>query len=162
VDAARLVSSRRTALANANGVVALLALLFAAGQVFTLLMPEAGLLALLLGTFYVAMLAQAALARPDGPRLLRSLMVLFAAGLLLRFAILNGLADPGDSLARRAFASLVDGLTPGGLGLEHFAPATGYTAFMALLLFVGAIALMPGAHGAWSLLGAQGPSGERA
>ena len=121
----RLVSPRRGGLANANGVVALLALLLAAGQVFTLLMPESGLMALLFGVFYLALLSQAATARPDGPRLLRSLLVLFGTGLLLRFALLNGAAAPDGSLARRLFASALDGLTLGGLGLEHHAPATG-------------------------------------
>lgn len=151
---ARLVAPRRSGLANANGVAVLLALLFAAGQVFTLLMPEAGLMALLFGAFYLALLSQAATARPDGPRLLRSLLVLFGTGLLLRFALLNGAAAPDGSLARRIFASALDGLTPGGLGLEHHAPATGYTAFLALLLFVTGLALLPGAHSAWQLLGA--------
>lgn len=150
----RLVSPRRGGLANANGVVALLALLLAAGQVFTLLMPASGLMALLFGVFYLALLSQAATARADGPRLLRSLLVLFGTGLLLRFALLNGAAAPDGSLARRLFASALEGLTPGGLGLEHHAPATGYAAFVALLLFVAGLALLPGTHSAWQLLGA--------
>lgn len=155
VRPARLVGPGRSALANANGAVALLALLFAAGQVFTVLMPESGLMALLLGVFYLAQLAQAAAARPDGPRFLRSLLVLLASGLLLRFAILNGLADPGDSMARRAFATMIEGLTPGGLGLEHHGDATGYAAFLALALFVAGLVAMPGDYGPWQALGAE-------
>lgn len=152
----RLVAPRRTGLANANGLVALLAWLFASGQVFTLLMPESGLMAVLFGVFYLALLSQAAAAGADGPRLLRSLLVLFGAGLLLRFTLLNGLAAPEDSLARRVFASALDGITPGGLGLEHHAPATGYAAFVALLLYVSGLLSLPGDHAPWQAIGAPG------
>lgn len=150
----RLVAPWRSSLANANGLVALLCWLFASGQVFTLLLPEAGLMAVLFAAFYLALLSQAAAAGTDGPRLLRSLLVLFGAGLLLRFTLLNGLAAPDGSLARRVFASALDGLTPGGLGLEHHAPATGYAAFVALLLYVGGLVLLPGDHTGWEALGA--------
>ena len=150
----RLVAPRRSGLANANGLVALLCWLFASGQVFTLLLPEAGLMAVLFSVFYLALLSQAAAAGTDGPRLVRSLLVLFGAGLLLRFTLLNGLAAPDGSLARRVFASALEGLTPGGLGLEHHAPATGYAAFVALLLYVGGLVLLPGDYTGWEVLGA--------
>ena len=78
----------------------------------------------------------------------------FGAGLLLRFTLLNGLAAPDGSLARRVFASALEGLTPGGLGLEHHAPATGYAAFVALLLYVGGLVLLPGDYTGWEVLGA--------
>jgi hypothetical protein len=157
----RLIAPRRSGLANANGLVALAAWLFASGQVFTLLMPEAGLMAVLFGAFYLALLSQAAAAGTDGPRLLRGLLVLFGAGLLLRFTLLNGLAAPDGSLARRVFASALDGLTPGGLGLEHHAAATGYAAFLALLLYVAGLVSLPGDHSPWEALGAADGSPRR-
>src|SRR5215213_2632494 len=68
----RLVSSRRTALANANGSVVLLTLLFASAQVFTFLTPETGLMALLFSAFYFVLLWTTAAARPAARHLLRS------------------------------------------------------------------------------------------
>ena len=128
----RLVSSRRSALANANGATVLLALLFAAAQVFTMLTPEAGLMAILFNAFYLVLLWTTAAARPLARHLLRSLAVVFGSALVLRFVVLNGLAAPGGSFAHRLFTTALEGLTLGGLGLEYHAPATGYAAFVAL------------------------------
>lgn len=149
----RILGPDRSTLANANGVVILAALLFASGQVCTMLMPEGGLMAVLFGVFYLALLSSIATAQPDAPRLLRAFLVLFTAGLVLRFVVLNGLAAPEGSLARRLFTTALQGLTLGSLGLEHFAPATGYAAFLALLLFFTALVLLPGRHSPWELLG---------
>lgn len=148
----RLVSSRRSALANANGTTVLLALLFAAAQVFTMLTPEAGLMEVLFSAFYLVLLWATAAARPLARHLLRSLAVLFGSALVLRFVVLNGLAAPGGSLAHRLFTTAVDGLTLGGLGLEYHAPATGYAAFVALGLFFVGLLLLPHDLGAWDLL----------
>jgi hypothetical protein len=148
----RLVSSRRSALANANGTTVLLALLFAAAQVFTMLTPEAGLMEVLFSAFYLVLLWATAAARPLARHLLRSLAVMFGSALVLRFVVLNGLAAPGGSLAHRLFTTAVDGLTLGGLGLEYHAPATGYAAFVALGLFFVGLLLLPHDLGAWDLL----------
>ena len=101
----RLVSSRRSALANANGMTVLLALLFAAAQVFTMLTPEAGLMGILFSAFYLVLLWTTAAARPLARHLLRSLAVVFGSALVLRFVVLNGLAAPGGSLAHRLFTT---------------------------------------------------------
>ena len=152
---ARLVAPERAALANANGAVVLAALVFAAAQIFTLLMPESGLMAVLFGVFYVALLATIGAARPDAPRLVQSLLVVFGTALVLRFVVLNGLAAPrGGGLVRRVFTTAVEGLTLGALGLEHHAPATGYAAFLALVGFFAGLLLLPNDRSAWRLLGA--------
>jgi hypothetical protein len=151
---AALLGPARSPLANANGVMVLAALLLAGAQAFTALMPDTGVLAVLLGVFYVAMLGVVGASGADGPRTLRGLLVLFGAGLVLRFVVLNGLAAPTGSLARRVFAAALDGLAPGGLGLEHHAPATGYAVFAALVLLVAALALLPGRGAGWARLGA--------
>ena len=144
----RLVSSRRTALANANGVTVLLALLFASAQVFTMLTPEAGLMAILFSAFYLVLLWTTAAARPAARHLLRSLAVVFGSALVLRFVVLNGMAAPGGSVAHRLFTTALEGLTLGGLGLEYHAPATGYAAFVALGLFFVGLLLLPHEAGA--------------
>jgi hypothetical protein len=154
VAPALLMSPERGALANLNGFAVLSALLFASAQVFTLLTPEGGLLAILFDAFFVAMLWTTAAARPEAPRLVRSLFVVFGWSLVLRFVVLNGLAAPDGSLARRLFAATLEGLTLGALGLTYHAPATGYVAFLALGLFFVALLLLPSAPWSWTLVGA--------
>jgi hypothetical protein len=156
----RLVSSRRSALANTNGMTVLLALLFAAAQVFTMLTPEAGLMGILFSAFYLVLLWTTAAARPLAPHLLRSLAVVFGSALVLRFVVLNGLAAPAGSLAHRLFTTALDGLTLGGLGLEYHAAATGYAAFVALGLFFVGLLLLPHDGGAWDLLQSTQPGAE--
>jgi len=156
----RLVGPHRGALANANGVVVMVALVWAAAEMFTLLTPESGLMALLFGIFYVALLASIGAARPDGPRLVQSLLVAFGAAIVLRFVVLNGMAAPRGGLVRRLFATAIEGLTLGALGLEHHAPATGYAAFAAIVAFFAALVLLPGEASPWTLLGA-GPEETR-
>jgi hypothetical protein len=152
----RLVSSRRSALANANGVTVLLALLFASAQVFTMLTPEGGLMGVLFSAFYLVLLWTTAAARPAARHLLRSLAVVFGSALVLRFVVLNGMAAPGGSFAHRLFATALEGLTLGGLGLEYHAPATGYAAFVALGLFFVALLLLPHDVRAWPLVRSAG------
>ena len=147
----RLVSSRRPALANANGVTVLLALLFASAQVFTVLTPEAGLMAILFSAFYFVLLWTTAAAQPRARHLLRSLAVVFGSALVLRFVVLNGMAAPGGSVAHRLFTTALEGLTLGGLGLEYHAPVTGYAAFVALGLFFVGLLLLPHDGGAWDV-----------
>ena len=144
----RLVSSRRAPLANANGVSVLVTLLFASAQVFTLLTPEGGLMAVLFSAFYLTLLWTTAAARPAAHHLLRSLAVVFGSALVLRFVVLNAIAAPAGSVAHKLFAAALEGLTLGGLGLEYHAPATGYAAFIALGLFFVGLLLLPHQAGA--------------
>jgi hypothetical protein len=139
----RLVSPARTGLANANGVAVVAALLFASAQVFHMLAPEEGLLALLFNAFFLVLLWNTLAAGPDPVRLLRSLMVVFGSALVLKFVVVNGLAAPGGSLAKRLFAVAIEGVTLGALGARHYGPATGYAAFFMLALFFVALWLLP-------------------
>jgi hypothetical protein len=149
----RLVASDRPALANTNGITVLLALLFASAQVFTVLTPETGLMAVLFSAFYLALLWTTAAARPAARHLLRSLMVVFGSALVLRFVVLNGLAAPGGSLAHRLFTGALEGVTLGGLGLEYHGEATGYAAFAALALFFVGLMLLPHEPSGWDPVG---------
>ena len=157
-----LVGPTRGALANLNGLSVLLALLVGSAQVFTMLTPEGGLLEVLFNAFFVALLWTTATARPEGARLLRSLLVVFGWALVLRFVVLNGLAAPDGSLARRLFAAALEGLTLGALGLTYHAPATGYIAFVMLALFFVSLLLLPATAWQWALVDETGPSSDRA
>jgi hypothetical protein len=143
VHPAALMAASRTPLQNINGLVVMIALLFASAQIFTMLTPEGGLLVILFNGFYVAMLWMTGAARPDRLRLLRSLLVLSGWALVMRFVVLNGLAAPDGSIGRRLFTAALEGLTLGALGLTYHHPATGYIAFGMLGLYFGALLLMP-------------------
>jgi hypothetical protein len=152
LDPERLVGPDRRALANANGGIVLIALVFAAAQIFTALMPETGLMAVLFAVFHVALLGTVAAARPAGARLVQALATIFGGALVLRFVLLNALSAPDRSLAGRLFATAVDGLTLGALGLEYHAPPTGYAVFASLVSFFAALLLLPNGEAAWALL----------
>jgi hypothetical protein len=139
----RLVAAERAGLANANGVAVLVCLVFASAQVFHMLAPEEGLLGLLFNAFFLVLLWNTFAAGPDPVRLLRSLMVVFGSALVLKYVVVNGLAAPGGSLARRLFAVALEGATLGALGARHYGAATGYVAFVMLALFFVALWLLP-------------------
>jgi len=127
----RLVSAARPALANANGSVLLAAFVVGAAQVFGALTPSRGFFTLVANFFFLTALLLMLTARPDGPRFLRSLALLFGAALLGRHVLLAQLAPAGDNLAGRLFARALEGVTLGALGLERLGSATGYVALAA-------------------------------
>jgi hypothetical protein len=143
VHVAALVSPRRLGLENACGVVVLAFLLLAGAQVVAMLTPTRGIFAFVVSVYFLFLFLSTLAARPEPDRVLRSLAVTFGGALLLKFVVLSGLAAPGGTLAKRLFATALDGITLGALGAEFQAPSTGYLAFAAvLLLFVG-LALLP-------------------
>jgi len=118
-------------LANANGSVLLAAFVVGAAQVFGALTPSRGIFTLVANFFFLTALLLMLTARPDGPRFLRSLALLFGAALLGRHVLLAQLAPAGDNLSGRLFARALEGVTLGALGLERLGSATGYVALAA-------------------------------
>jgi len=57
--------------------------------------------------------------------------------------ILSALYAPDSSLMKRAVMALLEGVSLGGLAYQPPGPATGYVAFAAVLLYVGAVAALP-------------------
>jgi hypothetical protein len=140
---ARLVDPARPALANASGLIVLVALFLAAAQTFNMTTPDAGLLQFLFNVFYLLLLWNTMAARPDRPRLLSSLMVLFGGAFVLRFVILAALYDPQGGLTKRVLTAMLEGVTLGGLAYEAPAAVTGYVAFFTVLLFLIGLTLLP-------------------
>lgn len=133
----------RNGLALVSGGVLLATLFAAASQVFNSLTPESGLLNLFGNLFYLLLLWNTLAARPDPPRLMRSLLVIFGGAFVFKYVVLAALYDPTGGLARRVVATLVDGVTLGALGSAPDTPATGYVAFFTTLLFLIGLALLP-------------------
>lgn len=141
---ARLVDDRRTTIENATGAVVLAALLAASAQIFTLLTPATGLLALIFTMFFGLLLWNTLAAEPDRRQLLRSLLVVFGGAFVLKFVVLAALYDPQAGLLRRVLLALLDGVALGSLGFVPDGAATGYLAFLTLGLFFVALVLLPG------------------
>ena len=139
----RLLASSRSALANANGVAALIALWLAAAQVMALLIPESGLPRIGFAVCLLLLLANTAAAAPDRTRLLRSLTVTFGALFLLKFVVLAQLSAPGGGRLNRILQTLLDGVTLGALLQPSQHAVTGYLALATIVLFLIALVLLP-------------------
>jgi hypothetical protein len=140
---AGLVHPIRTGLANASGLAIVLALGAATAQVIATLTPDRGLLTLVFDVAWLVLFGNTLAARPDRRRLLASLLVIFGAAFVVKYVVLGSLYAPDSSLMKRAMMALLEGVSLGGLAYQPPGPATGYVAFAAVLLYVGAVAALP-------------------
>jgi hypothetical protein len=143
LDPLRLMNSSRSALANGNGMVVLAALFIASAQVFSLLTPESGLPRLIASLYFLVLMFHTLAADPDRVRLLRSLGVTFGVAFILKFVILDALADPATGRLGRAMQMLLDGVTLGALTQEVQPRAAGYLAFLTLGAFLVSVWMLP-------------------
>ena len=139
----RLLGASRSALANVNGLVVLLALWLASAQVIAILIPESGLPRIVFGLFLLILLVNTTVAAPDRIRLLRSLAVTFGALFLLKFVVLRELSAPGTGGLKRVLQALLEGVTLGVLLQPPSHPAAGYVALLSLVLFLISLFLLP-------------------
>jgi len=140
---ARLLHGERAMLANANGFVVVAALFGAAAQVMSMLTPQTGLPMLFVSVFLLVLLLNTWVAMPDAVRLLRSLAVTLGSALVFKFVVLDGLAAPATSRTARVLAALFDVATLGTVSQPPRAPIAGYLAFLAVLLFLAGVSLLP-------------------
>jgi hypothetical protein len=139
----QLLGSRRSTLANLNGVVLLATFWVAAAQTLAVLIPDSGVPRLAGGVFFLVLLLNTAAASPDRQRLLRSLAVTFGAAFVLKFVVLDSLSGPAESAVRRALLALLDGVTAGALVQVSLPRASGYLALLAIALFLLGLLLLP-------------------
>jgi len=139
----RLLGTSRSALANVNGLVVLLALWLASAQVIAVLLPESGLPRIGFGVFLFVLLLNTTAAAPDRIRLLRSLAVSFGALFLLKFVVLRELSAPGTGGVKRVLQTLLEGITLGVLLQPPSHPAASYIALLSLILFLISLFLLP-------------------
>jgi hypothetical protein len=143
LDPDRLLSGRRTALANLNGLILLLTAFFASAQAFSLVTPDAGLPRLLCGIFLFVLLLNTLAAATDRTRVLRSLLIVFGAAFILKFVVLAALDAPTQGTVSRLLLILLEGATLGTLNQPPSDPAAGYVAFFVLLLFLFGLSMLP-------------------
>src|SRR5262245_30019351 len=139
----RLMSARRSPLANISRAIVLLSVFAAATQAFNVAIPELGLPRLLFSVFLFVLLLNTLAAAPDRVRVLRSLLVIFGSAFVLKFIVLAALADPAGGWLKRVLLAMIEGLTLGTLTQTVYAPITGYIAFLVLTLFLIGLALLP-------------------
>jgi hypothetical protein len=142
----RLLHASRSAIANANGLVVLLALFAASAQVANMLLPRSGLPLLFVGVVLFLLLLNTLVISPARAPLLRSLAVVIGSTFLLKFVVLAALADPEGSRTKRVLIALFDAATLGTITQAPVVPAAGYVAFFAAVLYLIAIALLPQAN----------------
>ena len=139
----RLVHAARPPLAALNGALVLMALFLASAQVFHLVTPESGLPRLAFHAFFLVLLLNTWASSPDRTRLLRSLMVIFGSAFVFKFILLAAISDPASGRLQRMMLVMLDGVTLGTLTQQPFHPALGYVAFLTLVVFMAAVALLP-------------------
>jgi len=142
----RVMNASRPALANVNGGVLVAALLVASAQMFSLLTPDAGLPRVLFSIYFLVLLINTMAASPDRVRVLRSLAVTFGAAFVLKFIVLDALSDPAGGRLTRLLQVLFEGVTLGAVTQDIQHPAAGYLAFVVIVMFLVAVALLPSAQ----------------
>lgn len=137
------LSSRLAPTENFANALTLVALFFASAQAFNAAIPERGLFRFLLAFFFLWTLWTNLFAATDAHRLLRSLAAQFGLAFIFKYLLLANFATTNESdWLKRLASSALEGATGGALAIESYAPATGYIAFFALLLFICGLALI--------------------
>lgn len=145
LGADRLVNARRATLENGSGAIVLVAAFCATAQAFTIVTPLSGLPSVAFGLFLLVGLILALAAALDRARLLRVLAVLLGSAFVLKFVVLAALSAPAEGRVTRALQLLFEGATLGTIAQADVGSATGYLAFVALVLYLVGIWLLPSA-----------------
>ncbi len=140
----RVMSASRSTLQNLNGFVLLATLVFACGQMFSLLTPAAGLPKIVFSAYFLVLMLNTFAAGPDRVRLLRSLAVTFGAAFILNFVVLNALSNPAGGRLTRVLQLLLEGVTLGALTQGVQSPATSYIALFTIVVFLVTLSMLPG------------------
>ena len=142
-DPSRLLRGDRSAWANTNGLLALVALFLANAQVISRLTPDSGFPALIVGALFLVTLLQLAAAALDRVRCLRVWGVTLLSAFVLKFIVVATLAGPADRPMARALQTLVEGLTFGNFSQPVERPAAGYLTFAMLAMYLMGLVLLP-------------------
>jgi len=155
----RLMHSARSSLANVNGLFVVLTAFLASAQIITLLVPDAGVPALVGWTVLTSLLLQALAIAPDRQRLLRGLLVTFGAAFTLKFIVLATISAPAQSGVGRALQLLFEGVTLGAVTQRPPHPLEGYLAFGTVVLYLVGLVMMPSATWHMVRIGSGGGDG---
>jgi hypothetical protein len=144
----RLLHPARSALANLSGAALLLTMYAAAVQACSAVIPQAGLPRMVVIVFLGLLLVNTIAASADRAHVLRSVAVILGSLFILKFIVLGALSDPAGGWLKRVLLAALEGATLGTLTQPPQATATGYVVFLALAVFLAALALLPPRHDA--------------
>ena len=126
-----------------NGVVIVLTVFAASAQAFNVVIPDTGIPRALSIVLFFILLLNTLASSTDRPQLLRSLLVIFGSGFVLKFIVLSALPSSPEGFIARLVLSVFEGLTLGLLLQPDLHPSTGYVAFLTLVLFVYGLVQLP-------------------
>jgi hypothetical protein len=144
IDFRGWMSERSPMLMNVANGITLIALFFAAVQLFNSLLPEQGLPFWIVGFCFFWTLWTNLFAELEAKKMLRSLTAMFALGFAVKYLLLANFAKPANE---GWISSIIN--DPGKtaatwlLDLPQFSPATGYLQFFTLAIFVIAFYFIP-------------------
>ena len=121
---------------NISHLLTLVVFFFASAQAFNSVLPESGLLHWMFSFFFLWTLWTNQFSVFDTRRLLKSLIVLFGTAFVLKHLLVAALSAPEGGWLRKLTAALLQGIA---IDVPHFAPATGYISFFALVLYVAGL-----------------------
>jgi hypothetical protein len=139
IDLPKWLSLEQPTLTNLSHLLTLGALFFASAQAFNSVLPESGLLHWMFSFFFLWTLWTNQFSIFDSRRLLRSIIVLFATAFVFKHLLLSALGAADGSWLKAIASTLLQGIS---IDVPAFAPATGYIAFFALLLYVLGLVLI--------------------
>ena len=139
----RLLHGSRSPLANANGAVVLLSLFAASAQALHMLTPRQGLPAVIVALVLFLLLTNTLVISPDRPKLLRSLALVLGSAFVLKFVLLDALADPAGGRTKRVLVALFDAATLGTIAQDPLPTAAGYLAFALMVVYLIAVSALP-------------------
>jgi len=124
-----------------NGLI-LLTLFAATVQVLNCLLPEKGLAFGLTAFFLLWSLWTNLFAELEAKKMLRSLAALLGFAFVFKYVFLASLAGGDESWMRKLAESLFEKVSLGLLEIPKFSPATGYVAFVTILLYGAGLILL--------------------
>jgi hypothetical protein len=136
IELPRWLALDQPMLINISHLLTLIALFFASAQAFNSVLPESGLLHWMFSFFFLWTLWTNQFSSLDTRRLLKSLSVLFGTAFVLKHLLVSALSAPEGGWLRKLAATLLQGIA---IDVPHFAPATGYISFFALVLYVAGL-----------------------
>ncbi|MBA2341254.1 MAG: hypothetical protein H0V88_12720 [Pyrinomonadaceae bacterium] len=139
------LSNKNSLLENIAHALVLLTLFFASAQAFNSVLPERGLLHWMFSFFFLWTLWNNQWSPFTSKQLLRSLVVLFATAFCIKHLLLANLYAPDAGWLQRIAGVLLEGVSLGTLGIEHFAASTGYISFFTVALYTLGLLLLPSA-----------------
>jgi hypothetical protein len=140
------VREERSPLQNLSGAVVIVTLVAASAQVVNLLTPDRGFYRLLFTTFFVVQMLTTLAGIRERRALLRSLTVLLGAAFVLRFVVLEALYSTSGGTLSRVLTLLMEGVSLGTLQYQPNGASTGYTALVALALYLMGLFLLRAGH----------------